>query len=268
MNRRTTLILPLLVAVSVAIGIIIGNLLKNNSQPVFPALGHSRPNKLVTILNLIENGYVDSLNTGEIIEETIPDLLENLDPHTAYIPARNMQEVQEEMQGNFSGIGVQFSIQEDTVRVIEVVSGGPSSKVGILPGDRIVTVNDSLIAGVEVVNTTVLKLLRGEKNTKVRVGIARKGAAGLLEFEITRDDIPLISVDVSYLIDAETGFIKVNRFSETTYQEFMQGMEKLTQSGAEKVIVDLRQNPGGSLSAVLQILDEFLEKGESILYTE
>jgi carboxyl-terminal processing protease len=268
MNRRTTLILPLLVAVSVAIGIIIGNLLKNNSQPVFPALGHSRPNKLVTILNLIENGYVDSLNTGEIIEETIPDLLENLDPHTAYIPARNMQEVQEEMQGNFSGIGVQFSIQEDTVRVIEVVSGGPSSKVGILPGDRIVTVNDSLIAGVEVVNTTVLKLLRGEKNTKVRVGIARKGAAGLLEFEITRDDIPLISVDVSYLIDAETGFIKVNRFSETTYQEFMQGMEKLTQSGAEKVIVDLRQNPGGSLSAVLQILDEFLEKGEPILYTE
>lgn len=268
MNRRTTLILPLLVAVSVATGIIIGNLLKDNSQPVFPTLGHSRTNKLVTILNLIENGYVDSVNTGEIIEETIPGLLENLDPHTAYIPARHMQEVQEEMQGNFSGIGVQFSIQEDTVRVIEVVSGGPSGKVGILPGDRIVTVNDSLIAGVGVENTTILKLLRGEKNTKVRVGIARKGTAELLEFEITRDDIPLISVDISYLIDDETGFIKVNRFSETTYQEFMQGMEKLTQAGAGKVIVDLRQNPGGSLSAVLQILDEFLEKGEPILYTE
>jgi len=152
--------------------------------------------------------------------------------------------------------------------VIEVVSGGPSSKVGILPGDRIVTVNDSLIAGVGVENTTVLNLLRGEKNTKVRVGIVRKGNSKVLDFEITRDDIPLISVDVSYMIDEETGFIKINRFSEKTYHEFMQGMEKLAQSGAQKVIVDLRQNPGGSLSSVLQILDEFLEKGEPILYTE
>jgi carboxyl-terminal processing protease len=268
MNRKTTLILPLLVAASVAAGIIIGNLLKNNSQPVFPTLGHSRPNKLVTILKLIESGYVDSVNTGEIIEKTIPGLLENLDPHTAYIPASSMQEVQEEMRGNFSGIGVQFSIQEDTVRVIEVVSGGPSGKVGILPGDRIVTVDDSLIAGVNVQNTTVLNLLRGEKNTKVRVGIVRKGYDDGLEFEITRDDIPIISVDVSYMIDPETGFIKVNRFSEKTYDEFMQGMQKLTESGVQKVIVDLRQNPGGSLSSVLQIVDEFLEKGEPILYTE
>ncbi|MGC9354644.1 MAG: S41 family peptidase, partial [Mariniphaga sp.] len=166
------------------------------------------------------------------------------------------------------GIGVQFSIQEDTVRVIEVVSGGPSSKVGILPGDRIVTVDDSLIAGVDVQNETVLNLLRGEKNTTVRVGVVRKGYDEKLEFEITRDDIPLISVDVSYMIDDETGFIKVNRFAESTYDEFMQGMQNLKQSGVEKLIVDLRQNPGGSLSSVLQIVDEFLEKGEPILYTE
>ncbi|MDD2381368.1 MAG: S41 family peptidase [Mariniphaga sp.] len=268
MNKKTIVILPLIVAISVAAGIIIGNLLKSNSQPVFTTLGHTRPNKLVTILKLIEGGYVDTVNTSDLIEKAIPGILENLDPHTAYIPARNMQEVQEEMRGNFSGIGVQFSVQEDTVRVIEVVSGGPSSKVGILPGDRIVTVNDSLIAGVGVENTTVLNLLRGEKNTKVRVGIVRKGNSKVLDFEITRDDIPLISVDVSYMIDEETGFIKINRFSEKTYHEFMQGMEKLAQSGAQKVIVDLRQNPGGSLSSVLQILDEFLEKGEPILYTE
>lgn len=268
MNKKTLIIIPLLIAVSVAAGIVIGNLLRQNSQPIFSPIGHSKPNKLSTILKLVESGYVDSVNTNDIIEKTIPEILENLDPHTAYIPAQNMQEVQEEMRGNFSGIGVQFSIQEDTVRVIEVISGGPSSKVGILPGDRIVTVDDSLIAGVDVKNVTVLNLLRGEKNTKVRVGIVRKGNSEELEFEITRDDIPLISVDVSYMINEETGFIKVNRFAETTYNEFMQGMQKLKQSGAEKLIVDLRQNPGGSLSSVLQIVDEFLEKGEPILYTE
>jgi carboxyl-terminal processing protease len=268
MNRKAIIILPLLVAVSVAAGIVIGNLLKQNSQPVFSPMGYGKPNKLTTIFQLIENGYVDSLNTSEVIEKTIPAILENLDPHTAYIPARNMKDVQEEMQGNFSGIGVQFSIQEDTVRVIEVIPGGPSSQVGILPGDRIVTVNDSLIAGVDVQNNTVLNLLRGEKNTKVNVGIIRKGYSDKLDFEITRDDIPLISVDVSYMIDDETGFIKVTRFSEKTYDEFAEGMQKIQQSGAGKVIVDLRQNPGGSLPSVLQIVDEFLEKGEPILYTE
>ncbi|WP_372931922.1 S41 family peptidase [Mariniphaga sediminis] len=268
MNKKTTIILPLVVALSVAAGIIIGNLLKQNSQPALNSLSYSRPNKLTTIFQLIENGYVDSVNSSDIIEKTIPEILENLDPHTAYIPARNMKEVQEEMRGNFSGIGVQFSIQEDTVRVIEVIPGGPSSQVGILPGDRIVTVNDSVIAGTGVQNTTVLNLLRGEKNTKVTVGIIRKGYNNSLEFEIIRDDIPLFSVDVSYMIDDETGFIKVSRFSETTYDEFMQGMQKLQHAGAEKTIVDLRQNPGGSLSSVLQIVDEFLEKGEPILYTE
>ncbi len=269
MNKRTTVILPLLVAVSVAAGILLGNLLRHNSQVVHsPLMGYARPNKLNTVLQLIENGYVDSINADEIVEQTIPEILKNLDPHTAYIPAKNMQEVHEEMSGNFSGIGVQFSIQDDTVRVIEVIPNGPSNQVGILPGDRIVTVNDSLIAGVDVKNNTVLKLLRGERNTRVEVGIIRKGYDEELEFEITRDNIPLISVDIAYMIDDETGFIKVNRFSEQTYNEFMQGMQKINEKGAKKVIVDLRQNPGGSLSSVLQILDEFLEKGESILYTE
>jgi carboxyl-terminal processing protease len=268
MNKKTIIIIPLLIAVSVAAGILIGNLLKQNSQPAFNPMKYGNTNKLTTILELIDKGYVDSVNTSEIIESTIPEILDELDPHTAYIPAKYMQEVREEMQGNFSGIGVQFSIQEDTVRVIEVISGGPSSKVGILPGDRIVRVNDSLIAGVDVENNTVMELLRGEKSSKVTVGIIRKGADEELEFEITRDDIPLFSVDVSYMINQETGFIKVSRFAETTYDEFMDGMQKLNSAGAEKVIVDLRQNPGGSLQGVLKITDEFLNKGEPILYTE
>jgi carboxyl-terminal processing protease len=268
MNRKTTIIIPLVIAVSVAAGILIGNLLMKNSQPAFNPMGITKSNKLTTILELVENGYVDSINTNKIVEKTIPEILNELDPHTAYIPAKFMQGVQEEMRGNFSGIGVQFSIQDDTVRVIEVIAGGPSSKVGIQPGDRIVTVNDSLIAGVDVENNTVMDLLRGEKNSKVRVGIVRKGTPEELEFEITRDDIPLYSVDVSYMIDDETGFIKVSRFAETTYDEFMQGMNNLKSKGAGKVIVDLRQNPGGSLPAVLNMVDEFLEKGEAILYTE
>ena len=269
MNRKTTIIIPLLVALSIVAGILIGNLLNQNSRIIqSPVMGYTRPHKLTTILQLIENGYVDSINSSDIVEQTIPGILKNLDPHTAYIPARNMQEVQEEMTGNFSGIGVQFSIQDDTVRVIEVIPNGPSSQVGILPGDRIVTVNDSLIAGVDIKNNTVLKLLRGERNTKVEVGIIRKGHDGELEFEITRDNIPLTSVDVSYMIDDETGFIKVTRFSEQTYNEFMREMDKIHRQGAQKVIVDLRQNPGGSLASVLQLVDEFLEKGEDILYTE
>jgi carboxyl-terminal processing protease len=271
MNKKITLLIPLLVGVSIAIGIVIGNMLKNNSHPSLAGMSgmtFSRPNKITTILDLIEEGYVDSVNTSSIVEKTIPEILKNLDPHTTYIPARNMQEVQEEMQGNFSGIGVQFSIQEDTVRVIDVISGGPSSKVGILPGDRIVRVNDSTIAGVNVVNQTVLSLLRGEKNSKVNVGIVRKGYNGELDFEITRGDIPIFSVDVSYMIDNQTGFMKISRFAETTYDEYMEGMKKLSDKGAEKVIIDLRQNTGGSLVSVLRMVDELLEKGEPILYTE
>lgn len=268
MNKKTVILLPLLIATSVAIGILIGNMLKKNASPVYSGMAFNHPSKIATILDLVQQGYVDSVNTDEIEEETIPDILKNLDPHTTYIPAKDMVEVQEEMQGNFSGIGVQFSIMEDTVRVIEVISGGPSSKVGILPGDRIISVNDSLIAGVGVNNNTVMTLLRGQRNSKVNVGILRKDYDDELDFEITRGDIPIYSVDVSYMIDPETGFIKVSRFANTTYNEFVEGMLKLRANGAKKVIIDLRGNPGGSLVGVIQMVDEFLQKGEPILYTQ
>jgi len=269
MNRKVIVILPILIAVSIATGILIGNLMNRNSQITpFGGLSYSKPNKIATILDLINQGYVDSVNTSAIVEKTIPEILENLDPHTTYIPAKYMTEVEEEMRGNFSGIGVQFSVQEDTVRVIEVIPGGPSSKVGIMAGDRIVHVEDSLIAGVNVQNETVLNLLRGEKNSKVRVGIVRKGYGKELDFEITRGDIPIYSVDVTYMIDDQTGFMKISRFADSTYDEFMKGMKKLAEDGAKKTIIDLRQNTGGSLVTVLRMVDEFLEKGEPILYTE
>jgi len=268
MNKKTIIILPLLIAVSVAAGILLGSLLSSNSQPTFRGAQPGGANKISTVLNLIEQGYVDSVNTKSIAEQIIPEILKNLDPHSTYISAPNMVEVQEEMTGNFSGIGVQFSVMDDTVRVIDVISGGPSSKVGVMPGDRIVRVNDSIIAGVNVRNATVLSLLKGKKNTKVIVGIVRKDYKKELEFEITRGEIPLFSVDVAYMIDEETGFIKVSRFANKTYKEFMEKMVILDEHGAKKVIIDLRQNTGGSLNVVLQMLDEFLEKGEPILYTE
>lgn len=176
MNKKTVILVPLLIAISIAIGILIGNMMKTNSSTGFSGLAMSQPNKISTILDLVDHGYVDSVNTGEIVEETIPEILKKLDPHTSYIPARDMQEVNEEMRGNFSGIGIQFSLMEDTVRVIEVISGGPSSQVGIQPGDRIVTVNDSLIAGVGKESNDILHLLRGEKTRKCASEFSEKGS--------------------------------------------------------------------------------------------
>lgn len=267
MSKKFSVYIPLLLAIALIAGLFIGNALNRKSQP--SPRGYKMPgnNKLSSILSLVEAAYVDSINISDILEKTIPDLLENLDPHSTYIPARNMQEVEEEMQGNFSGIGVQFSIQEDTVVVMDVVSGGPSQKLGIMAGDRIVRVNDSIIAGVGIRNEDVLKLLRGQKGTQVKISNLRKGFRELFNFEITRGDIPIYSVDVAYMIDDVTGFIKVSRFAEQTYREFIDGMNKLVQKGARKVIIDLRGNPGGYLSAVIRMVDEFLEKEEPILIT-
>ena len=268
MNKKWILFTTILMIISISAGIVIGNTMKSRSRYVFPVMAMGNLSKITTILNLVEQGYVDEVDINAITEKSIPKILNNLDPHTTYIPAQNMQEVEEYMRGNFSGIGVQFAIHDDTVRVVEVISGGPSSKIGILPGDRIVSVNDSVIAGINIDNNMVLKLLRGQKNTKVLVGINRKGYGEDLKFEITRGDIPIYSVDVSYMIDKETGFIKISRFSDTTYDEFMDSMRKISKQGATKVIIDLRQNTGGLLSSVLRMLNEFLEKGEPILYTE
>lgn len=267
MFRKHPSFIPLILAVTLVAGLVIGNALIRKSQPEYRPMRTASANKLTTILELVQQAYVDSVDTREIIESTIPEMLENLDPHSTYIPAREMQGVEEEMQGNFSGIGVQFSIQEDTVVVIEVISGGPSHKLGLMAGDRIVMVNDSLIAGVGIQNDQVLKLLRGQKGTKVKVSNLRRGYAELFDFDITRGDIPIFSVDVSYMIDKETGFIKVSRFAEQTYREFMEGMARLDSAGASKIIIDLRGNPGGYLTAVIRMVDEFLGKDEPILIT-
>ena len=260
--------MPLFLAVALITGIFLGNSLNNGNNQQLQNFNLSKSNKLSTIVDLVSSAYVDSVSTSDLVEKAIPEVLKNLDPHTMYIPAKEMQEVTEEMSGNFGGIGVQFNVQADTVMVVDVVSGGPSSKLGILPGDRIVTVNDTLIAGVKVTNDKVMKLLRGDKGTKVNIGIKRKGIKELIDFEITRGDIPIFSVDVSYMIDDVTGYIKVSRFAEQTYNEFMDGMNKLNKQGMQRVVIDLRGNPGGYLGAVIKMVNELLEGGEPILYTQ
>ncbi len=268
MNKRSLIYMPLLLAALLVIGFIIGILVNPRTFLSNKATSYHSGNKLGNIIQLIESEYVDSVNTSEIVEKTIPVLLGNLDPHTTYIPAGDMKGVEEEMQGNFSGIGVQFSIYEDTIMIVDVISGGPSAKLGILPGDRIILVNDSTVAGTGIKNEQVLKLLRGEKGTRVKVSILRKGFKKLFDFDITRGDIPIYSVDVSYMIDNETGFVKISRFAEQTYDEFTKAMQKLDKAGAKKIIIDLRGNPGGYLNVVIRMVDDFLGKDESILITQ
>ncbi|PTN08956.1 S41 family peptidase [Mangrovibacterium marinum] len=269
MKKKINIYLPLLIALAIIGGIYLGNHLNSQAPRLgLPSLTAPKSNKLSMIIDLISNAYVDSVATGELVEEAIPTILKKLDPHSTYIPARDMQEVNEEMQGNFGGIGVQFTIYNDTVQVVDVISGGPSQKLGIQPGDRIVAVNDSLIAGNGVKNETVMNLLRGEKGTRVNVDIKRKGINDLIAYEITRGDIPIISVDVDYMINDSTGYVKVSRFAEKTYTEFMKAMTNVDALGAQQVIIDLRGNPGGYLMAVVKMVNEFLDEGDLIVYTE
>ncbi len=267
-TRRSAIWLPVIVVVAVSAGVFLGIKLQNRKQMVTRTMFINNANKIGSILNLVEKNYVDTVDSKKMIETAIPEILKQLDPHTVYIPAKDMVEVGEEMSGNFSGIGVQFSIQNDTIMVIDVISGGPSQKLGIRAGDRIVKVNDSIMAGVKVTNDKVLKKLRGVKGTHVKVGIARKGFGELIAFDIVRGEIPLNSIDVSYLMSQNTGFIKIGRFAEKTYDEFMSGMEKLDQAGASQYIIDLRGNPGGYLGAVIKMVSEFLNVGELVVYTE
>lgn len=267
-TRRIVIWLPVIVVAAIAAGIFLGVRLQTRKQLLTRTMFINNANKIGSILNLVEKNYVDTVDSKKMIETAIPEILKQLDPHTVYIPAKDMQEVGEEMSGNFSGIGVQFSIQNDTIMVIDVISGGPSQKLGIRAGDRIVRVNDSIMAGVKVTNDKVLKKLRGVQGTHVKVGIARKGFGDLISFDITRGEIPLYSIDVSYMINANTGFIKVGRFAEKTYEEFMAGMEKLDKAGATQLIIDLRGNPGGYLGAVIKMVSEFLNVEELVVYTE
>jgi len=216
----------------------------------------------------IENLYVDTINKNKLAEDAIVGLLEKLDPHSAYMTADEVKETNEPLQGNFDGIGIQFNMLTDTLYVIQVLSGGPSEKVGILAGDKIISVDDTLIAGVKMANKDVMAKLKGPKGTTVHVKILRQGNPGLLDFKIIRDKIPVYSITSSYMIDKKTGYIKLDRFAATTSQEFKQSMEKLQAQGMENLILDLQENGGGYLESAVELSNEFLKPASLIVYTE
>lgn len=225
--------------------------------------------KINTILYLINKQYVDTVNTNDLVEEAIPALLRGLDPHTVYIPAKDLEDVNNELDGHFSGIGVQFTIQNDTINVVSVIGGGPSEKVGIQPGDRIIKVNDTLFVGSEITNEKVMKMLRGPKQTTVKLDIQRYSSKKLLTFEVIRDDIPVNSVDVAYKVSDGIGYIKVRLFGKSTYKEFLDAIVMLSQKEkCNKLIVDLRENSGGSLETAIAMINEFLSAGDIIVSTQ
>lgn len=252
---------PIVFALILVFGILLGNSLN------FETFHSNDLNKFNLVLSQLEEAYVDSINKDDLIEEAVTNLLKNLDPHSYYIKAKDLASINEPMEGSFDGIGVEFNLIKDTILVVAPISGGPSQSVGIFSGDKIISVNGETIAGTGLKNEDVFKLLRGKRGTKVNVGILRKGYRELLEFEITRDKIPIYSVDVSYMIDPELGYIKINRFAANTYKEFINASKKLLDNGMKKLVLDLRNNPGGYLDAAINISNEFLDDNLLIVYT-
>ena len=274
-KRSPFLWLPIVASIALVAGIVIGmrlqvaspavDIVKNDLVP--SAIGNGKVEELI---RYIEAKYVDDVERDELMDAAINEVLQQLDPHSSYLNAEQVREVREQLEGNFEGIGVEFMILDDTIVVIAPLAGGPSESVGVLAGDRIVSIEDSLVAGIGIESPGIMKMLRGHKGEEVQVGILRPGESDLRSFTIVRDEIPVHSVDVAYMLNDKTGYIKVNRFSATTYQEFMQEIEKLVEEhGMEDIVIDLRQNPGGYLREATEMLSQLFSDREKLLvYTE
>ena len=268
-------LLPTLTVVAVALGIVIGSALSQNAnaQRIVFQNGSLQleQSKVDRLLHLMQSAYVDEINVDSMTDEVMTELVQKLDPHSAYIPKEDLEMVNSELAGSFSGIGVQFSIQQDTVRIVSVIAGGPSEGVGVLAGDKLVTVDDSLFVGKKMNNEKVMKTLRGPKGTKVKLGVMRAGSPEMLYFTITRGDIPVTSVDAKFIIERngiKIGFVRANKFGETTYREFITALAELKAQGATRFIVDLRENSGGYMEQAIRMANEFLQRGELIVYSE
>ena len=257
--------LPVWIGIGIAIGIFIGS-----KYGQFGTSGRLESSgKIDAVLNYIRESYVDTVNTRQLIEDALPNIIHELDPHSEYISAAQMKRVNEDLEGHFSGIGVSFYVLRDTIVVTSIVPGGPSEAAGIMPWDRIVTVDDSLVAGRKIQNEEVLKTLRGELGSEVTLGIRRNTAPGLIDITVTRGDIPMNSVNAAYMLTDKIGFIKLGRnFGFNTFSEFISAISKLKSRGATGFVIDLRGNAGGSLDVVVAMLNEFLDRGDLIVYTE
>ena len=260
--------MPLVIAVCVVVGILIGTFYAKHYGGTKLGIINGSSNKLNALLRVIDDQYVDTVNMTDLVEKAMPQILAELDPHSTYIPAQKLEEVNSELEGSFSGIGVQFTIQEDTIHINSVVPGGPSEKVGLMAGDRIVMVNDSLFVGKGLTNEKAMRNLKGPKGTTVKLGIKRASEKELLDFTITRGDIPQNTIDAAYMINDKFGYVQISKFGRTTHVELLNAIAQLTHKDCQGLIIDLRDNTGGYMEAATRMVNEFLPEGKLIVYTQ
>ena len=261
--------LPIIIAACIVAGIMIGVFYtKKFSLSNKTGIINASSNKLNALLHIVNDQYVDTIDMAALIEEAMPQILGELDPHSSYIPAKDLEAVNADLKGSFSGIGIQFTIHEDTIHINNVIPGGPSEKVGLMAGDRIIEVDDSAFVGKIVTNNEAMRRLKGPKGSEVKLGIHRQGEKETLHFTIIRGDIPVKSIDAAYMLNDKFGYIQINKFGETTYPEMLIALAKLHQEKCQGVIIDLRGNTGGYMGAAIQMVNEFLPKGNLIVYTE
>ncbi|MEO1053026.1 MAG: S41 family peptidase [Bacteroidota bacterium] len=265
-NTRNQIRLPLILAIGIASGMLIGATMSDSKIPGQDLSKSLR--KFEEVLTLVDRNYVDEVNTDDLVEGAINHMLNNLDPHSAYISAKDRERVNEDLRGNFDGIGIEFNIFKDTIVVVAPLSGGPSEKVGLRSGDKIIKVDGENVAGLGFTTRDVQKHLKGPKGTEVEVTVLRKAAQQPIVFNIIRDKIPQFSIDVSYMVDDEVGYIKVSRFSATTYEEFKAHLQDLRSKGMKKLILDLQSNPGGYMNHAIRVTDELLKDKRKIVYTK
>ena len=257
---------PLYLAISMVLGVVIGTFYAGHFSGNRLNIINTGSNKLNALLQLIDNHYVDTVDMATLVEDAMPQILSELDPHSQYISANDAEEASEDLKGSFSGIGVSFTMEKDTVNVMSVIHEGPAEKVGILAGDRIVTADTTSLVGMD--SNDVMKHLKGQKGTRVRLGIRRHGSKEMKYFTVVRGDIPVVSVDAAYMIKDNMGYIRVKNFGEHTYGEMLVALAKLNMSGMENLIVDLRGNRGGYMHIAIQMVNEFLHKNQPVVYTQ
>ena len=268
MNKKQNRYMPLLLAISVAIGILIGSFFANRFSGNRLNIINSGSNRLNNLLHIIDDQYVDPVNLDSLVDTAIPQILSDLDPHSVYISSKDAQIAADDLKGSFSGVGIEFVIREDTVHVQGIIKNGPAERAGLLAGDKIVEIDGKKFVGKEVTNEEAMHRLKGPKDTKVKIGILRYGEKKIKTFEVTRGDIPIRSVTSTYMIDDETGYIKIKNFGQNTYPEMIIALAKLSQSGFSNLIIDLRDNTGGYLESAVKIINEFLPANKLIVYTQ
>ncbi|MBO5579074.1 MAG: S41 family peptidase [Prevotella sp.] len=267
-EKKNNRFMPLLMAVSVVVGILIGTFYANHFSGNRLSIINSGSNKLNNLLRLVDDQYVDTVNVNDLVEKAMPQILAELDPHSVYISAKDMQIANDDLKGSFSGVGIEFTIRHDTLHVQNVIKNGPSERAGLIAGDKIVMVDDKPFTGKTLTNEEAMHRLKGPKDTKVKLGIMRGREKTIRNFVVTRGDIPTKSVTATYMLDEKTGYIRLKNFGENTYPELLIALAKLSQHGFENLTIDLRGNTGGYLESAVQIANEFLPKGQLIVYTQ